>query len=130
MIKTIEVIIAIVLMLTLVFFALRVSDVPNKPLTDLKTTGETTLKSLALQNSFRANVLADNVDAVKADLNALIQTALEVQICDNLGSANDSCVGSLPDSNNFTTINYLISGSEEATNPKTIRLFLWVTRNA
>ena len=130
MIKTIEVIIALVLMLTLVFFALRVSDVPNKPLTDLKTTGETALKSLALQNSFREKVLADDVTGVKTDLNALIASAMEVKICDDLGQASDVCVGNGPDSNGFVTVNYLVSGSESSVDFKTVRLFLWVTKNA
>jgi len=131
MIKTIEALIGVSLLLTVYFLGISLSQPQPKELTELKEKAQSIILEKTNVESFRQAVLDGNVNQVKADLNALIGTPIEVQICNNLGESQADCSGSTPPSSirNYITINYLIASSKlnfEPFAPKTLRVFLWL----
>lgn len=131
MIRTIEALIGISLLLTLFFLGIMLSQPQSKELLELKDKAEGLIKQKIKLNDFRQKVIDADVQWLKADLNAFIQTPLEVQVCPDLGETPASCIGLTPTIRNYVTINYLVSSTQssfEAFTPKTLRVFVWLGR--
>lgn len=126
MIKTVEVIIAVVLLLMLVFFAIAATQPRQRGDDELRTQGEEAITQIVSENAFRESVLGRDVDAVKTALTPLIQSPFEVQLCSGLGASESDCTGSVPTAEDYTTVNYLVSSTQADFNMTTLRLYLWL----
>jgi len=126
MIKTIEVIIAIALLLMLVFFAIAATQPAERQGDELRGQGEEAVTQLISQDAFRQDVLDRDVTGVKTALTPLLQTPFEVQICTNLGASATDCTGALPTVDDYVTVNYLVSSTQSDFNLTTLRVYLWL----
>jgi hypothetical protein len=130
MIRTIEVLIGVSLLFTLYLLGTSFVQPQTGELASLKEKAITIIEEKAKSEPFRQKVLDGNVSQVKADLNALIATPLEVQICSGLGETQQSCAGNTPSVRNYVTINYLVASTQSnfaPFSPKTLRVFVWLT---
>lgn len=128
MIRTLEAILALVLVVGASSIMLAPTRLTGHDITPLREAGERLLVAATAQERFRAlaagAATAEDANALEAYLRPLLPYAFTVRVC----PVGGSCFGNTPHARNVTVVTYYLDGNTTLRAPRKLKLYLWLRR--